>query len=202
MNAPRALLSVQDKSGLVELARSLVELGWELISTGGTAAALSDAGLPVTEVADVTGAPEMLGGRVKTLHPSIHAGILADRSDPDHLADLEKYEIDTIDLVVANLYPFADWPGVEMIDIGGSAIVRAAAKNHANVGVVVNHDDYPGLIEELRSAGFLSEETRQRLARRAFAHTSGYDASVMAWFDAGLRGAAEARCARRPKGAR
>ena len=186
MSALRALLSVHDKSGLVDLARGLVDLGWELLSTGGTAAVLLDAGLPVTEVADVTGAPEILEGRVKTLHPAIHGGILADRSDPAHLADLEARGIDPIDLVVANLYPFADWPGVEMIDIGGSAMVRAAAKNHAHVGVVVDPGDYPGLLDELRSGNPLSEITRLALARRAFAHTSSYDASIVAWLDAGL----------------
>ena len=139
MSAPtgrRALLSVYDKTGIVELSRGLVELGWELLSSGGTASVLVDEGLPVTEVAQVTGAPEMLGGRVKTLHPAIHGGILADRSDPDHMAELEAHGIDPIDLVVANLYPFAEWPGVEMIDIGGSAMVRAAAKNHAHVGEI------------------------------------------------------------------
>ena len=186
MSDLRALLSVHDKSGLVDLARGLVDLGWELLSTGGTAAVLLDAGLPVTEVADVTGAPEILEGRVKTLHPAIHGGILADRSDPAHLADLEARGIAPIDLVVANLYPFADWPGVEMIDIGGSAMVRAAAKNHAHVGVVVDPGDYPGLLDELRSGNPLSEITRLALARRAFAHTSSYDASIVAWLDAGL----------------
>jgi len=182
----RALLSVYDKTGIVELSRGLVELGWELVSSGGTASVLVDEGLPVTEVAQVTGAPEMLGGRVKTLHPAIHGGILADRSDPGHMAELEAHGIDPIDLVVANLYPFAEWPGVEMIDIGGSAMVRAAAKNHAHVGVVVDPSDYPDLLDELRSGNLLSESTRLALARRAFSHTASYDASITAWFDSGL----------------
>ena len=134
--ARRALLSVWDKEGLVELAEGLVELGWELVSSGGTAGALADAGVPVTEVAEITGAPEMLDGRVKTLHPVIHGGILADRSKPEHLADLDARQITAIDLVVCNLYPFSAQPGIEMIDIGGPTMVRAAAKNHAHVGIV------------------------------------------------------------------
>ncbi|MCS5680807.1 MAG: bifunctional phosphoribosylaminoimidazolecarboxamide formyltransferase/IMP cyclohydrolase PurH, partial [Acidimicrobiales bacterium] len=117
--SPRALLSVHDKAGIVDLARGLVDLGWEVVSSGGTASLLADEGVPVTEVAQVTGAPEMLGGRVKTLHPAIHGGILADRSDPDHMADLESRGIAPIDLVVGNLYPFASDPGIELIDIGG-----------------------------------------------------------------------------------
>ena len=133
----RALLSVYDKTGIVELGRALVDLGWELVSSGGTSAALTDAGVPVTEVVDVTGAAEMLGGRVKTLHPNIHGGILADRSEPEHVADLAEREIDPIDMVVANLYPFGAEPGIEMIDIGGPTMVRAAAKNHAHVTMVV-----------------------------------------------------------------
>src|SRR5580700_8627974 len=127
----RALLSVYDKSGLTDLAGGLVDLGWELIASGKTAAALTDAGIAVIEVADVTGAPEMLGGRVKTLHPKVHGGILADRSNPSHLADLEAQGIGTIDLVACNLYPFTTDPSIEMIDIGGPTMVRAAAKNHA-----------------------------------------------------------------------
>lgn len=186
MIAPRALLSVYDKSGLVDLARGLIDLGWELLSTRGTAATLTDAGLPVTEVADVMGAPEILGGRIKTLHPAVLGGILADRSDPAHLADLETWGIRPIDLVVANLYPFADQTGVEMIDIGGVTMVRAAAKNHAHVGVVVEPGDYPDLLDELRSGNPLSKITRLTLARRAFAHITSYDASIVAWLDTHL----------------
>ena len=133
----RALLSVHDKTGIADLARGLVEAGWELGSSGGTALVLADEGVPVVEVGEVTGAPEILGGRVKTLHPAIHGGILADRSDPGHLADLEARGIVPIDLVVGNLYPFTSDPGVELIDIGGPTMVRAAAKNHAHVGVVL-----------------------------------------------------------------
>lgn len=179
----RALISVYDKAGIVDLARGLVDLGWELVSSGGTASLLADDGVPVTEVAEVTGAPEMLGGRVKTLHPDIHGGILADRSNPDHLADLEGRDIAPIDLVVANLYPFTSEPSIELIDIGGPTMVRAAAKNHAHVGVVVDPSDYGPVLAELRSEGVLSDGTRRRLARCAFAHTATYDASIVGWFD-------------------
>ena len=181
----RALLSVWDKTGLVELARGLAELGWELVSSGGTAAALRDAGVPVTEVAEVTGAPEMLGGRVKTLHPAIHGGILADRSRPEHLDDLAARGIEPIDLVVCNLYPFRSDPSVELIDVGGPTMVRAAAKNFDGVGVVVRPEDYGPVLDELREAGALSAATRRRLARAAFAHTAAYDAAIVGWFDSG-----------------
>ena len=179
----RALLSVYDKTGVIDLAKGLVDLGWELVSSGGTASAIADAGLPVVEVAAVTDAPEMLGGRVKTLHPKIHGGILADRSNPDHLADLEARAITPIDLVVANLYPFTSDPGIELIDIGGPTMVRAAAKNHAHVGIVVEPSAYGDVLEELREQGTLSDATRRRLARAAFAHTATYDAAIVAWFD-------------------
>jgi phosphoribosylaminoimidazolecarboxamide formyltransferase/IMP cyclohydrolase len=158
-------------------------MGWELVSSGGTAGALTEAGIACTEVADVTGAPEMLGGRVKTLHPAIAGGILADRSKPDHLADVEARGIDLIDLVVCNLYPFRQQPSVEMIDVGGPTMVRAAAKNHASVGVVVDPSDYDRVLEELRATGGLSDSSRRRLARRAFAATAAYDAAITAWFD-------------------
>ncbi len=180
----RALISVSDRSGAVELARRLVDLGWEIISSGGTAAALRDGGVAVTEVAEVTGASEMLDGRVKTLHPLVHGGILADRSKPQHLADLAAAGGTPIDLVVCNLYPFASAPSVEMIDIGGPAMVRAAAKNHAHVGVVVDPADYGAVLEELGAAGVLGDALRGRLARKAFAHCSAYDAAVVAWLDA------------------
>jgi phosphoribosylaminoimidazolecarboxamide formyltransferase/IMP cyclohydrolase len=178
-------LSVYDKTGLIELARALRGLGWDLVASGRTAATLSEAGVDVLEVALLTGAPEMLGGRVKTLHPDVHGAILADRSDPSHLADLEARGIVPVDLVVCNLYPFRSEPSVELIDVGGPTMVRAAAKNHAHVGVVVDPADYGQVLEELRSDGSLSTETKRRLARAAFAHTAAYDAAIVTWFDEG-----------------
>jgi len=179
----RALLSVYDKTGITDIAAGLHDLGWELVSSGGTAKAIADAGLPVVTVADVTGSPEMLGHRVVTLHPRIHGGILADRDVPDHLVDLEANEIDLIDLVVANLYPFGNDPSVEMIDIGGPAMVRAAAKNHAHVGVVVDPSDYAVVLDQLKANGRLDDETRRALARKAFSHTSAYDSAIVSWLD-------------------
>jgi phosphoribosylaminoimidazolecarboxamide formyltransferase/IMP cyclohydrolase len=179
----RALLSVYDKTGLVDLARGLTDLGWELVSSGGTSAALAEAGIAHIEVADLTGAPEMLSGRVKTLHPTIHGGILADRSKPEHLDALDRLGIGLIDLVVCNLYPFPSDPSVELIDVGGPTMVRAAAKNHDHVGVVVSPDDYPEVLAELRAHGSLSEGIRRRLARQAFVHTAGYDAAIVEWLD-------------------
>jgi phosphoribosylaminoimidazolecarboxamide formyltransferase/IMP cyclohydrolase len=179
----RALLSVYDKSGAVDLARGLADLGWELVSSGGTSAVLAEAGIDHIEVADLTGAPEMLGGRVKTLHPTIHGGILADRSKPEHLADLERQGIGLIDLVVCNLYPFTSDPSIELIDVGGPTMVRAAAKNHAHVGIVVSPAAYGTVLDELRQHGSLSAGTRVRLARDAFAHTAAYDAAIVDWFD-------------------
>jgi phosphoribosylaminoimidazolecarboxamide formyltransferase/IMP cyclohydrolase len=179
----KALLSVYDKSGLVELARGLHELGWELVASGGTATALSQAGLPVTPVEELTHSPEMLSGRVKTLHPSIHGAILADRAKTEHRADLANRGIAPIDLVVCNLYPFMARPSVETIDVGGPTMVRAAAKNHAFVGVVVDPDDYARVLDELRRSASLSDETRRRLARAAFAHTAAYDAAIATWLD-------------------
>jgi phosphoribosylaminoimidazolecarboxamide formyltransferase/IMP cyclohydrolase len=179
----KALLSVYDKTGIEEFARGLAALGWELVSSGGTSAALTAAGIDHVEVADLTGAPEMLSGRVKTLHPVIHGGILADRSKPDHLDALEKLGIGLIDLVVCNLYPFTSEPSIELIDVGGPTMVRAAAKNHDHVAVVVDPADYGPVLEELRTEGAISLETRRRLARQAFAHTAGYDAAIVAWLD-------------------
>lgn len=180
----RALLSVYDKTGLVDLARGLHEAGWELVSSGGSAKAISDAGIPVVPLVEWTGFPEMLGHRVVTLHPKVHGGILADRSDPSHLADMETYNIQGIDLVVVNLYPFGSNPGIELIDIGGPAMVRAAAKNHAHVGVVVNPADYDVVLEEIRAGdGTISLATRRRLARDAFALTAAYDAAIVGWLD-------------------
>ncbi|HEY1438838.1 MAG TPA: bifunctional phosphoribosylaminoimidazolecarboxamide formyltransferase/IMP cyclohydrolase [Casimicrobiaceae bacterium] len=190
MTAPiaQALLSVSDKTGLVEFARGLDAMGVKLISTGGTAKSLMDAGLPVTEVADYTGFPEMLDGRVKTLHPRVHGAILARRDSLEHMAALTKHAIPTIDLVVVNLYPFRQTvarPGcslddaIENIDIGGPALVRAAAKNHAHVGVVVDPADYPALLDELSANGRqLGSATRFRLARKAFSHTAAYDGAI------------------------
>jgi phosphoribosylaminoimidazolecarboxamide formyltransferase/IMP cyclohydrolase len=180
----RALVSVYDKTGLGDFARGLADLGVTLVASGGTATALAEAGIPVAAVEDVTGAPEMLSGRVKTLHPRIHGGILVDRGDPAHRADLEAQGIEPIDLVVVNLYPFLERPSIETIDIGGPTMVRAAAKNHAWVGVVTDPARYPALLEELRSSGGrLSAGTRADLALEAFAHTSAYDAAIVRWLD-------------------
>ena len=188
----RALLAVYDKTGVVELARGLADLGVALVSSGGTAAALRDAGLEVTPVEEVTGFPEMLDGRVKTLHPRIHAGLLADTRKPEHLAQLAEHGILPFDLVVVNLYPFRETVAsgagpddvIEKIDIGGPAMVRASAKNFESVGVVVRPSSYAELLGELRERGGLSRVTRERLAAEAFAHTAAYDAAVAAWFAA------------------
>jgi phosphoribosylaminoimidazolecarboxamide formyltransferase/IMP cyclohydrolase len=182
----RALLSVHDKTGIADLARSLHELGWELLSSGGTARHLTEADLPVTEVADVTGFPEMPGGLVKTLHPRVHGGLLADTADLEHLAYLEEQGIEAIDLVVSNLYPFRAEPSVHQIDIGGPTMVRAAAKNHARVTILVDPADYETVLDELRAQGGTTLDTRTRLARKAFAHTAAYDAAIVGWFDDGL----------------
>jgi phosphoribosylaminoimidazolecarboxamide formyltransferase / IMP cyclohydrolase len=183
-----ALLSVSDKTGLIDFARGLSGLGIGLLSTGGTARALADAGLTVTEIGAYTGFPELLDGRVKTLHPKVHAGILARRNLAQHRAALAEHRIPTIDLVVVNLYPFRETvarPGcsledaIENIDIGGPTMVRAAAKNYAHVGVVVDPVDYPAILAELRDGGkMLSEATRFRLAQKAFSHTAAYDGAI------------------------
>jgi phosphoribosylaminoimidazolecarboxamide formyltransferase/IMP cyclohydrolase len=188
----RALLAVYDKTGIVELARSLVELGVTLVSSGGTARTLRDAGLPVTAVEEVTGFPEMLDGRVKTLHPKIHAGLLADRRKPSHAEQLAEQGIEPFDLLVSNLYPFRETvasgaafdDAIEQIDIGGPAMVRAAAKNHASIGVVVAPSRYVDIVDELRREGGLLADTRRALAAAAFAHTAAYDAAVAGWFAA------------------
>jgi phosphoribosylaminoimidazolecarboxamide formyltransferase/IMP cyclohydrolase len=196
--APTALLSVSDKAGLVPLAEGLLAHGYRILSSGGTAATLAAAGLAVTKVAEHTGAPEILGGRVKTLHPRIHGGILAKRSDPAHQADLAAQAIDPIDVVVVNLYPFqrtvadpqVSWEiAVENIDIGGPAMVRAAAKNHADVAVLTDPAQYGGFLEAL-AAGGADEALRRRLALAAFSHTAAYDAAIAAWL-AGRLGAEE-----------
>ena len=182
----RALLSVYDKSGIVEFARELNELSWDLVSSGGTARVIAEAGIPVTDVADLTGFPAILGHRVVTLHPKIHGGILADPTSAEHRADMEKYGIEAIDLVVANLYPFSAEPSIELIDIGGPAMVRGSAKNHAHVAIVTDPSRYGAIVSELKSSGSLSQATRTQLARDAFAHTAAYDAEILAWFDAGM----------------
>jgi phosphoribosylaminoimidazolecarboxamide formyltransferase / IMP cyclohydrolase len=182
---PTALLSVYDKTDVVGLAAGLAEIGWTIVSSGGTARALAEAGIDTTDVADLTGMPAILGHRVVTLHPMIHGGILADVDDPSHRRDLEAHGIEPISLVVVNLYPFSRDPGVELIDIGGPALVRAAAKNHAHVGVVVDPSEYPTVLAELRADGALSPATKRRLARQAFATTSAYDAAIVDWLDAG-----------------
>ncbi len=188
----RALLSVYDKTGIVDLARALHERGVELVSSGGTSKVVAEAGVPVTDVADFTGFPAMLGHRVVTLHPKVHGGILADRNDPEHQADLATYDIGLIDLVVGNLYPFRSNPSIELIDIGGPTLVRAAAKNHEHVTILVDPDDYPLVLDELATAGATSAGTRRRLARKAFAHTAAYDAAIVGWFDEQLQLDAEA----------
>jgi phosphoribosylaminoimidazolecarboxamide formyltransferase/IMP cyclohydrolase len=181
----RALLSVWDKTGLLDFARGLESLEIELVASGGTARALAEAGIAHLDVADVTGFPEMLDGRVKTLHPRIHGGILANRSEPSHMAALRAHDIDAIDLVVCNLYPFSSDPSIELIDVGGPTMVRAAAKNHHHVGVVTSPGQYNVVLEELRESGQLSDATRHELARAAFAHTAAYDAAIVAWMDRG-----------------
>lgn len=187
----RALISVSDKSGLPEFARELVEMEFEIISTGGTAKTLKEAGLPVTEAADITGFPEILGGRVKTLHPLIHGAILARLDLEDQVEELKKRQIVPIELVVVNLYPFEKTvsregfthaEAVENIDIGGPTMVRAAAKNHAHVAIVVNPQRYAQVITELRGSGAVGSETRLALAAEAFAHTAGYDALIASYF--------------------
>ena len=184
---PRALLSVSDKSGLVEFARGLVARGFDLVSTGGTARTLQQAGLPVTAIADVTGFPEMMDGRVKTLHPLVHGGILARRDRPDDLASAQTHGITLIDVVVVNLYPFVNAASnpstpfdalIEEIDIGGPSMVRAAAKNFDGVLVVVAPGDYPEVLAQLDRKGGPSREFRFDLARKAFAHTGQYDTAI------------------------
>jgi phosphoribosylaminoimidazolecarboxamide formyltransferase/IMP cyclohydrolase len=184
----RALISVYDKAGLEDLALGLHEAGVALVSTGSTAARIAGADVPVTRVEDLTGFPECLDGRVKTLHPTIHAGILADTRNPDHLAQLADLGIEPFDLVVSNLYPFADSVGsgasqeecIEQIDIGGPSMVRAAAKNHASVAIVTNPAEYGSVLVAVRGGGFTLDQ-RKTLAAEAFAHTASYDVAVASW---------------------
>ncbi len=183
----RALLSVWDKTGLVDFARALSDAGYELVASGGTARCLAEGGVEHVDVETVTGSPEMFDGRVKTLHPRIHGAILADRDRPEHVASLAEHEITPFDLVVSNLYPFEAEPSIELIDVGGPAMVRAAAKNHAHVGVITSPDQYDEVLDEIRANGTLSRATRHRLARAAFRHTAHYDAQVVSWFDSHAR---------------
>jgi phosphoribosylaminoimidazolecarboxamide formyltransferase/IMP cyclohydrolase len=187
----RALLSVSDKTGLVDFARALNRLGIALVSTGGTAKALSEAGLPVTDVSDLTGFPEMMDGRVKTLHPKVHGGLLAIRSHPEHQASMIGHGIAPIDLLVVNLYPFeatvaAGKPYddcIENIDIGGPAMIRAAAKNHNDVAVVVDASDYAAVLSDLQAhKGATTLTLRRKLAQKAYARTAAYDAAISNWF--------------------
>jgi phosphoribosylaminoimidazolecarboxamide formyltransferase/IMP cyclohydrolase len=177
---PRALLSVYDKTGIVEFASALHALGWTILSSGGTAREIAAGGIAVTDVAEITGLGPILDHRVVTLHPKIHGGILADRDNPQHLDEMEEFGIDEIDLVVVNLYPFSSKPGVDLIDIGGPAMVRAAAKNFAHVGVVVDTADYADVLEMIEGE-FFGISARRRLAQKAFRITSAYDASIASW---------------------
>jgi phosphoribosylaminoimidazolecarboxamide formyltransferase / IMP cyclohydrolase len=194
-----ALLSVSDKTGIVELARALAQQQVSLLSTGGTARLLADAGLAVTEVSEVTGSPEMLDGRVKTLHPRIHGGLLARRDVPEHMAALATHGINTIDILVVNLYPFAKATAradctledaIENIDIGGPAMLRAAAKNWADVTVLIDPADYPRVLAELHAGG-VQRDTKFKLARKVFAHTAAYDGMVSNYLSALSAGAEE-----------
>lgn len=187
MKIKRALLSVSDKTGIVELAKFLNENGVEIISTGGTMKAIKDAGIPVTYVSDVTGFPEIMDGRVKTLNPKIHGAILAVRSNPEHVAAMQEHGITPIDLVVVNLYPFKETiskPGVteaeaiENIDIGGPAMVRASAKNFKDVVIVTYPSRYAGLMQQLKETGDIDAHTRKELAMEAFTHTHEYDGMI------------------------
>ena len=192
MKVKRALISVFDKTDLESFAKGLTDLGVQLISTGGTARLLKDSGIPVTLVEEVTGFPEMLDGRVKTMHPRLMGGILARRDVPEHMDTIAEHEIEPIDMVVCNLYPFEEMAGrrgmtddviIENIDIGGPTLIRAAAKNHAGVAVVTDHADYEALLAELRaSGGGLSHETLRRLAAKAFQRTARYDFAIANWF--------------------
>jgi phosphoribosylaminoimidazolecarboxamide formyltransferase/IMP cyclohydrolase len=188
----RALLSVSDKAGLVDFAGALHAMGVQLISTGGTARALRAADFPVMDVAEITGSPEILDGRVKTLHPRIHAALLADTANPDHLSTLAGLGMEPIDLLVVNLYPFEATVAsstsfqqcIETIDIGGPAMIRAAAKNHGSVAVIVDPDDYSVLLAEMRAnSAVLSSDTKKKLAAKAFSRTAAYDAAISNWLE-------------------
>src|SRR5580693_8132463 len=189
--ATRALLAVADKSGIVEFARALSGYGIELVSTGGTRKTLSEAGLAVREVSELTGFPEMMDGRVKTLHPAVHGGLLAIRNNPAHAEAMRTHHIGPIDLLVVNLYPFEETVArgasfddcVENIDIGGPAMIRAAAKNHADVTVVVEPADYAAVLNEMTAhQGATTLALRKKLAAKAYARTAAYDAAISNWF--------------------
>src|SRR5271167_4509154 len=189
----RALISVYDKTGLIDLAQGLAEAGVEIVSTGSTAKTIAEKGIPVTPVEELTGFPEVLDGRVKTLHPRVHAGLLADLRKPEHAAALEQLGIAAFELVVVNLYPFSQTVEsgasvdecVEQIDIGGPSMVRAAAKNHPSVAVVTDPLGYDGVLAAVRSGGFTTDE-RKKLAALAFRHTAEYDVAVATWMGAVL----------------
>src|SRR5262249_50985945 len=188
----RALLSVSDKTGLIDLARALAGFGAELVSTGGTRKALADAGLAVRDISELTGFPEMLDGRVKTLHPRVHGGILAVRDNPQHMSTLQEHGIQPIDMVVCNLYPFEATVAkagstheeiIENIDIGGPSMVRSAAKNYHDVAIVTDPVQYPWILDELRAnGGALTLAARERLAGEAFGRTAAYDRAISAYF--------------------
>ena len=188
----RALISVSNKDGILDFARALMEMGIEILSTGGTAKMLRDAGVKVKDVSEFTGFPEMLDGRVKTLHPKVHGGLLGRRNNPDHVKQMKQHGIEPIDLVVVNLYPFEQTvakPGcsledaIENIDIGGPTMLRSAAKNYTDVAVVVSPHDYGRVLEELRKHGEVSAKTRFELCRTVFLHTARYDSAISAWLD-------------------
>jgi phosphoribosylaminoimidazolecarboxamide formyltransferase/IMP cyclohydrolase len=188
----RALISLTDKAGIEDFASQLQEMGVEILSTGGTAKKMRDSGIKVMDVSEFTGFPEMLDGRVKTLHPKVHGGILAQKSNPDHLAQMETHGLLPIDLVAVNLYAFektvadpdcslAD--AIENIDIGGPTMLRAAAKNYRDVTVLVDPADYPQVLSEMKATGNTTLKTRFRLAAKVFALTSSYDTAISAWLD-------------------
>jgi phosphoribosylaminoimidazolecarboxamide formyltransferase/IMP cyclohydrolase len=193
----RALISVSDKTGIVDFARELSAMGVEILSTGGTAKTLRDAGVPVIEVSDYTGFPEMLDGRLKTLHPKIHGGLLSRRSNPKDMEDIKKHGISTIDLVIVNLYPFEKTiskpdvtfeEAIENIDIGGPAMLRASSKNFADVAVVVDPADYSVVLQEMKkSGGEISRDTKLNFANKVFAHTARYDTLIANYLTAVIK---------------
>src|SRR5512136_1021769 len=190
----RALISVSDKTGIVEFSRELAQFGVEILSTGGTAKLLREAGLAIKDVSEFTGFPEMLDGRVKTLHPKVHGGLLGIRSNPEHVATMKAHGIENIDMVVVNLYPFEATvakpdctleDAIENIDIGGPTMLRSAAKNNADVTVVVDHNDYRLVLDEMKAAGgSVSKETNFRLAVKVYQHTAAYDGAISNWLGA------------------
>ena len=184
----RAVISVSNKAGIIELAKELSTMGIEILSTGGTAKALREAGIPVKDVSEYTGFPEMLDGRVKTLHPKVHGGLLSRRNNPKDMEEIKKHGIDTIDMVVVNLYPFEETvsrpdvsfeDAIENIDIGGPTMLRSASKNFRDVAVLVDPPDYAKIVQEMKDLhGDLSYETRLQLAKKVFSHTSRYDTII------------------------